>query len=485
MEGHYKCCRKKEFTGLICVVCLGVYHPSCLERKKQFRSLEGYKIYCSEMCERGDVDPSRKANHFCEEIAKLKYSIKEREIAIERMEYENRERVDEMQRVIDQLQSDMEQKEVHIKRMSKRTQDFEEEVFEIESRDTQKLKEQSETILRLNREVIEAREEMRRHEADLVSRDGEIDALNNRIRELDQIGREMVESIRILEEENSRGFRELSNLREVVRVLRRRSVGSDMAEGGGSQDVGRGGFVGATQSSQDLDKSATQKAGRIQGEDSGVKPGRILILCDETGRKLRDFIVSKLEYKGYTNYVIETVIKPGAMYESVIEDMIALTSGYTDRDYVIALAGVNDFRNGISPSVAGINSRIRYCTHTNLIFSTVPCAHFGNFTRKCVCRFNNRFEKCIANLDRYSRCMIRVIDAGGERGGTYNNICKAIGNKFVDEIMLGRKGCNLKFIELVDSIDGNCELRPDTGEGTDIGVADFFLVGTDCQRDPV
>ena len=47
----FKCCQNKTFSNFCCIVCLNIFHPSCLERKPDWKQVEGYKIFCSLQCE--------------------------------------------------------------------------------------------------------------------------------------------------------------------------------------------------------------------------------------------------------------------------------------------------------------------------------------------------------------------------------------------------------------------------------------------------
>lgn len=53
MMAYFKYCKIKEFSNLVCVSCHRIFHPSCLEMKNH-KSIEGYKVYCSNKCDELD-----------------------------------------------------------------------------------------------------------------------------------------------------------------------------------------------------------------------------------------------------------------------------------------------------------------------------------------------------------------------------------------------------------------------------------------------
>ncbi|CAH1114542.1 unnamed protein product [Psylliodes chrysocephalus] len=152
MDAFFKCCKNKELNNYFCTVRFNVFQRSSIERKKYFKELGDSKIYCSEKCENEHVND----------------------------------------------------KDIHIERLNKKTQDFEDEAMEMEKKkDYQKIKEQSDTIKMLNKEIIETQVRMLSHETKLMNKNNKIKCLEQELKDLDSVGRNMVNAIRILEEENN------------------------------------------------------------------------------------------------------------------------------------------------------------------------------------------------------------------------------------------------------------------------------------------
>ncbi|KAG5867199.1 hypothetical protein JTB14_000992 [Gonioctena quinquepunctata] len=85
---------------------------------------------------------------------------------------------------------------------------------------------------------------------------------------------------------------------------------------------------------------------------------KILILCDEIGYGLRKSMSKSIGEE----FTIETIIKPGAYFVNVIEDVVELSMNFGLNDYIIVIAGSNDFNSKKYPSFREINSRIKECS---------------------------------------------------------------------------------------------------------------------------
>ncbi|VEN40626.1 unnamed protein product [Callosobruchus maculatus] len=46
----YECCKGKEVSNYVCIVCSNIYHKSCCARKKDVMFVDKHKIYCSKKC---------------------------------------------------------------------------------------------------------------------------------------------------------------------------------------------------------------------------------------------------------------------------------------------------------------------------------------------------------------------------------------------------------------------------------------------------
>ena len=69
---NFKCCKNKKFNDLVCVECLSVYHPSCIERKSYYKVLNQHKIYCSSKCEKDFIEKEQIIEKLQEELEILR-----------------------------------------------------------------------------------------------------------------------------------------------------------------------------------------------------------------------------------------------------------------------------------------------------------------------------------------------------------------------------------------------------------------------------
>lgn len=168
---------------------------------------------------------------------------------------------------------------------------------------------------------------------------------------------------------------------------------------------------------------------------------RLLILSDEYGKYLREKLVRGGDLR---DYHVESIVKPGASLQLVIEDMESLVRDFTNSDYVFVLAGKNDLDLDRKPLFKFIASKIKNCCHTNIVFMSVPMfrltknafhiTKFNNYLAKLMERANLCYATTISFLEvnnfrglkltnsKITRRMSKILFANGNHGGgTYNN----------------------------------------------------------------
>ncbi|CAH1103934.1 unnamed protein product [Psylliodes chrysocephalus] len=147
---------------------------------------------------------------------------------------------------------------------------------------------------------------------------------------------------------------------------------------------------------------------------------RIPILSDERGKGLDREL--RRCYNGNIRYNIQTISKPAAHLEGVVEDIVALTSNFTLNDYVIIIAGTNNFREKRYPSVKFIYNRLK-SINTNIIFTTAPRNAMDYNVKQCVNNFNN-----IPKINKYLQGKVAMVNILENRGElvSKNIICKKI-----------------------------------------------------------
>lgn len=160
----------------------------------------------------------------------------------------------------------------------------------------------------------------------------------------------------------------------------------------------------------------TDKAMEIASKDkapivsvtSNKTVNQILILGDDLSKN----VVLKLKKKLCdSKYKISAIVKPGALLHQVIENMELLTKNFTINDYVIIVGGSNDIDSKTTPSFRTICKKLKLCTHTNVIFSSVPFFknNYKNYLKNShIYKYNVRlneflfkFNKCVEGQTRY------------------------------------------------------------------------------------
>lgn len=394
---NFKCCKNKVFNNLYCIVCFDVFHPSCIERKKHFKELGGCKIYCSQNCENKDNYKKEETDKLYEKIDSLKKENSEKNILLQKNEYDKNEEIEQMQAVINEISKTLEEKNNHIKRLNKRTRDFENEALELEREDVEKLKEQINVINDLNKQISDFHEMQKLHKSELQNKNDKIVSLEDEIKDLDRISRQMLESIKLLEGENARYNWELKNLTHDINKFSNTTHKR----------------VESTKNINELAHEVTKPMNDITVTRRGDKDNKnkILILCDEGGRNLGRLLNLQLKDK----YSIETIIKPGACLKDVIEYIDRLTKTFTLNDFVIIQAGFNDFLYHNYPSFKLLNFKLKQCLNTNLILTTVPSKlpKYEFFINK----FNDKLINYIIRLDKcVEKSKVSIVDVNNKDG---------------------------------------------------------------------
>lgn len=429
METAFKCCRK-DVNVFYCLPCGEYFHPSCLATKKsnKVKKLSARRILCSEKCAKEDSERRTGSDAQLSELHEAKTRI--RELAVESLAVADRkdERIGELEAEVDRLTADVADREGFIQSLRRRSTDFEDEVMQAEERFVREINQYQETVARLMKELQEIRvinESLGRRLQEGLER---FKALETEMKQLNEVNRSMIVSIESLEAENLAYRSEragLSGSDASVGDVRGLGQLTDHADGQGSC----------------LHVKETETVDDCAGGNS-VKVNvrrRVLVLCDQSGRGLASMLGKRIQGR------MQTVIKPGAFFEDVLENIVSLTRDFGLEDYVVVVAGVNNFRRGICPSLRRIQKKIEQCSHTNVLLASVPYRSVVPWSRTLAAGFSVRADEYMSRLDHYARGKIRWLDVAGDYGPRWSvsNICAAV----VGEISGGRKISNLRFVD--------------------------------------
>ncbi|KAG5887156.1 hypothetical protein JTB14_016850 [Gonioctena quinquepunctata] len=305
----------------------------------------------------------------------MKKEIYERHLLLQKNEDDTNEEVVRLNSVIDQLKQTIEENNNYIKRQNRRTRDFEDEAMEKDVKDHSMLKEQT----ALNKKIIGIRETKQSYENDLKIRNDELKLLEVELNRMEGINRSMVDSIKIFEQENTRYSRELTELKEQTDVIHPRTK-----------------LVADTKTYNGRNHEHICVDNKEKKAVEGNK-NKILILCDEEGRKVGNLLRRELGQK----YIVQSMIKSGASLRYVIE--------VTMNDFVIIQAGFNDFLSESHPLFKMLNNNLKQClNNTNVILTTVPLKVLQ--LKFFIHKFNDKLGKYITRLDNCIKTRAILVD---------------------------------------------------------------------------
>lgn len=178
------------------------------------------------------------------------------------------------------------------------------------------------------------------------------------------------------------------------------------------------------------------------------KRKKLLILSDDIGRNLNKSLSNKLKHQ---NYYIESIIKPGATFQQVVENIDAVTRSYTSQDHIIILAGSNNFNKTKQyPLFKNIWDVIKKCRNLNITIATVP--YNKNYkVNKFINKFNNKLTDFIRKIDNYVPGKISLLNVGNVSSNTLNRnfIC----NEIIKIISCKNYIKNLTFVNISNSLN--------------------------------
>lgn len=483
MAAVFKCCKSKECTSVCCVQCFSIFHSSCIARRKSVTHLDGHTVICSTECEKERSDEKKNTEELSRTLTRLADEVRDKCQMIVRMERGEEERVISLNAQIDQLTAMNEEKDAYIRTLKRRTTDFEDEVFDTEQKYISEVKIYKARITDLNREIVDS---LNRNDSLRIECDGlkaELERLRVEISECNKLRESMLTSIETLTEENHayvNEFKQLKcenfNLKNGKNARKKLSLMPVMTWESGQLDapgIGQGLHAGAMPGGEVeqvievnpgdgevREGNAVQReVGVAVREDMGVAavvPGqqhgdsgrkrRVLILCDDSGRYVCDRLtrISKTSL-----FSVETIIKPNARLEDVIENMDKLTKKFSKRDHVIIMAGKNNFSSKQYPKFRFISDRLRSCS-ANVVFVSTPVYTNSGDLCKYIAKFNSKLNGFLQKVDHCVPNNLAYIEANGMDGLKVKD--SVIFDKILREVTVqNRVSKNLVFINTVDT----------------------------------
>lgn len=111
---------------------------------------------------------------------------------------------------------------------------------------------------------------------------------------------------------------------------------------------------------------------------------RILLLGDSQFRGIADVTTDVFG----PAYSIQSVFKPNALFENVVEDIVKLTKSFTMSDYVLLCAGTNNALRSLAIEKNQICKLFNSLSHTNFVVFSVPYCFNKMTYNELVYKFN-------------------------------------------------------------------------------------------------
>lgn len=180
--------------------------------------------------------------------------------------------------------------------------------------------------------------------------------------------------------------------------------------------------------------------------DNSKKPTKkqILLLADENDLnwQIRELLNPNM-------YDIISIKKPGASLHQVIENVEMLAKNFTLQDYVIITGGLNDILKKKTPSFSYMCKKLKLCTHTNVLFASIPYYKKHYMKDKHVFKFNAKMKEFLDKFDSYTEGCFKFVDVSNGKSTKWNR--RAAASNIVNKVLLYKSSNkNLKFITISD-----------------------------------
>lgn len=199
MEGKLKCCKTRETKYYICITCLSITHPSCLKNNKQAKIVSCLKIFCSKLCQEVETTRQLELTSLQRENDKLKKLSVDTNEKLELFEIEHQDKLLKLEQENNRLMEDIIARENHLQRERRKTQDVEDEAVELEKMYVDKTKEQLILTTKLRKKLEDEKQLNTKLQEQIICHLKEIEQKNELAKNMEEINKSMVETIRILE----------------------------------------------------------------------------------------------------------------------------------------------------------------------------------------------------------------------------------------------------------------------------------------------
>lgn len=171
----------------------------------------------------------------------------------------------------------------------------------------------------------------------------------------------------------------------------------------------------------------------------------MLFLCDDSGRYVSGQLKQVLKED---HFKMETIIKPNARLEDVIDSIDRLAGDFSARDCVVVMAGKNNFSNGKYPKFRFICDKLRSCS-ASVVFVSAPVYSNNPDLCKYILKFNTRLNAFLQRVNNFMPSNLSYVEANGLDGFKVRD--RIILDRVLTEITIQKRlPKNLVFIETVN-----------------------------------
>ena len=379
----YRCCKSKQFIHFVCVKCSNVFHKSCLSKyRNQITFVKDNKIVCCKT----DSDFSISSDSDDEKI--------------------------NLEKTINELAEDSDIKNKYILKLKQEREQFVKEALKSEE-------EMSELINRQDKIIYELKEQLR---------------LLKKERSEKIISTKTVSTQTSILNKCKNASTSSKPFHKLVQNNSTQTFIADMnCIGTQTEDTKN---YSIKEKEQDVTQHTNMTIGNNVISANNKSKHKIILLTDDLGHGLNLKLRRKLP-----NHQITSFIKPGAHLSSVMENIENIAKLLTIKDTIIIMAGKNDLDSNKFPIFKFICENLKKCSHTNIIFSSVPFTN--NKSRNArIYKYNSRLHDFIVKLNSVTEgnMMFYEINSQGSKIKseiiTKNLINLIVNNSFISKTLL-------------------------------------------------
>lgn len=411
----FKCCKSKSFIHYVCIKCSNVFHKSCLHRyKKQISFVKENKVIC------------------CSDSEDSSYTFDDEKSVLEK--------------TINELTDDSDMKTQYIKKLKNEHEIFIKDALKVEEEMNELLKKKDEFINKLTKEIDMLN---KKYVKDTKSTKTIAIQTDNQVKTL-PIDLNGKYSISVSEGPTTVKFAQTHT-----------KTNKDKFFINNTENKQKPGIDSIPIAIQSGTKNLnTELSGST--EVHNLKPFKketkkqILLLTDDANitwkvRKLLDL----------SKYAVTTVRKPGARLNQVMENIDALSKNFTLQDYIIILGGRNDIDKNNTPSFRLICNKLKLCSHTNILFASIPYCKNATQKNKHIFKFNCKLNDFLCKFNSYTQGHVKYIEINND--GTVNPKTTRVVSHIIEAILSNKNSHkNLIFINTVDHIDDAIRIQEET-----------------------